>query len=322
MAQHASDEIDLRYLYRKSKSGMRRMIRILYRIFGFYLKFWIVIVILIILGVAFGFYKDTSKKEVFVSKILVIPNAENADFLYDKIEATNRKIKAHDTVYLKENLGPHFKFMRSIKIEPVVDIYRFITTNEENLELLKIFAQNKDLTDYAENIITSKNYKYHTIEVNIQGEEYSKELIGKLLNSFNQNEHYLRYFEMFKEMKAFEVKEYEHMLRQYDSLIKAASVAGTANISGVAVNTSTNLHFLLTSKASTIKNLYQKRMELIDYTEPIKVVNVDYNLPIKSIFKISGKIKYPLLFIGLFSLFFLLRNMYSRMRRIAEQSAL
>lgn len=318
MNQQNSDEIDLRYIYRRSKIGMRNMIRNLIKIVDFYVKFWIVVVILILLGVGYGLYKDLNKTEVYQNKLVVIPNVESIDYLYDKIESIDRKVKNRDSIFLEPIFHKNFRLIKSLKIEPVVDLYNFIGKDEINLDVIRVFGQNKDLTDYAENFVTSKNYKYHTLEVTIQGKENSMEIITNLLTFLNGNEHYRQYFEMYKQMKTFEIAQYEQMLGQLDSLIKGSASSLSANNSGVAVNTSSDLHELINTKADILKDLYEKKKESIDLTEPIKLVNVDYNLKQKRFFSISNKLKYPLMFLFLFSLIFLLRHILLKMREIAN----
>lgn len=313
MAHQSSDEIDLRYLYRRTKSGIRGLNRSIFRIINFYIRFWIVILLLIILGVGYGMYKDSKKSEVYLNKLLVIPNVENANYLYEKIEAINNKIKSNDSIFLNQVFGQEFKEVKRIKVDPVVDIYGFITNNTDNLDVLRIFAQNKDLKDYAENLITSKNYKYHIIEIYIESKN-PEEIIDNLMSTFNSNPHFREYFKMFQEMKKFEIAENEKMITQLDTLIAAAASNLRNTSNGVVVNNSTNLHYLVTTKEEIIQNLYLQKMNLLDYTEPIKVANVDYNLQVKNIFSISNKVKYPLILVLLFSLFYLLFKWFFRMR--------
>jgi hypothetical protein len=50
-----------------------------------------------------------------------------------------------------------------ISIEPIVDVYKLISNNEQNFELLELMAQNGDLKTIVKESTTSKNYNYHTI---------------------------------------------------------------------------------------------------------------------------------------------------------------
>ena len=62
----------------------------------------------------------------------------------------------HEYKYL--DLGfKNIKKLGSIKIEPIIDIYKFIDGNPENFDLIKLMAEEGDITKIMEGDITSKN---------------------------------------------------------------------------------------------------------------------------------------------------------------------
>src|SRR5690554_3746559 len=103
--QNSSEEIDLGYLFKKLNDFTRNITRTLFRIIAFYAKFWVVVLILILLGVRYGYYVDSNAKRAFVSEGIVIPNFESVDYLYKNIEHLNNKISQGDTLFL-QNISP------------------------------------------------------------------------------------------------------------------------------------------------------------------------------------------------------------------------
>jgi hypothetical protein len=69
------------------------------------------------------------------------------------------KLLRGDSVFLN-SIGLHqYAALTKIKIEPIVDIYKLISNNEQNFELLELMAQNGDLKTVVKETTTSKNYK-------------------------------------------------------------------------------------------------------------------------------------------------------------------
>src|SRR5690554_697804 len=122
MAQQQSvEEIDLAYLFKKLKETSKNLIKLVFKVLDFYLKFWIVVLALILLGVAYGFYLDSNAKNEYENQGIIIPNFESVDYLYNNIEYFNNKIKTRDTVFLKQVLAEDFEAIKKIEIEPISD---------------------------------------------------------------------------------------------------------------------------------------------------------------------------------------------------------
>jgi hypothetical protein len=84
-------------------------------------------------------------------------NFKSTDYLYAKIDLLSSKIAEGDSVFFKLNWIINM-LLTKIKIEPIVDIYKLISNNEQNFELLELMAQNGDLKTVVKETTTSKNY--------------------------------------------------------------------------------------------------------------------------------------------------------------------
>ena len=314
--QNTSEEVDLRYLFRKSNDLFKGFIRTILRIVDFFIKFYIIIILLIIVGVVLGYFKDKNDTRTYENNALVIPNVENVDYLYDKVEAINAKIGSRDTIFLNEVFKENNKAVTSISIEPIVDVYNFISKSRENIDILRILSQNQDVSDYVEDLSTSKYYKYHRLQIGIRGKEVSEKVLSDLFIFLNENEHFVNYQNVYRELKSYEIKEYYAMIAQVDSLVKATSKLN--NLTGVSVTTLSELHELIESKKVLIKDLYRLNMEKQDYTSPIKVVSTDYNIKPKTLIDLSYKVKYPLYLVLTFSFIFLFIYAFKNLRRYSE----
>ncbi len=315
--QNSSEEIDLGYLIRKSNNFFKSIVRGFFLILDFFRRFLLIIIALIIVGFIYGYFKDSNHIESYNNEVIVIPNYGSVDYLYDKVEATNLKLASRDTLFLQQLLGEDYKSLLKVKIEPIADIYNFISQSREYIDIFRIITDKQNFPEYVDDITTSKYFKYHRIKFVIKGDKASKEIIEKYLAYLNENAHYQQYQKIFKEAKDFEVQEFYIMIAQIDSLIKSSSRVNKI-ASSVEINNTTDQHSLIDRKRMLLRDLSRAKMEQEDYTVPIKMVNVDYNLKVKRFVSISNKVFYPLLLVFLFSMVFFLIYLFKNLKRYAQ----
>lgn len=313
--QNYTEEIDLSYLLRKFNDFLKKCIRAFFMIIGFFLKYWIVTLILLIVGIGYGYYKDSTATKSFKNRGIIIPNYESVDYLYNTIDELNKRIHAQDTVFLKEVLGNNANSLRKVEIEPISDIYNMMTKSREQIDVFRILYQNQELDKFVENLTTGKYFKYHEITFSIKGEDKSEQVINDLMSYWNNIPHFKEYQEIYAENAVFQVQEYKQMIAQVDSIIHAIGASSNTNQgSGVVISDNTNLHLLLQQKEDMLNSLLQAEVRLSDYKEPIKMVYMDYEVKVESI---PNVFKYPIFLIALFGLIFFIKFLLVRMRRIA-----
>lgn len=315
--QNSSEEIDIGYLFKKSNDFFKSVVRSLFLVLDFFIKYYIIVLVLLIIGFAYGYYKDSTEVSVYSNEVIVIPNFESVDYLYGKVEAINNKISAGDTIFLKQVVDSNFRKLNGLKIEPFVDIYNFVSQSNRNFDVLRLISEKKDLFEYMEDPSIIKYYKYHRLQINIKGSEASKEMVADLLAYLNDNEHLKRYQSVYKENNAFEIQEYHKMIAQVDSVLRANSeIAGTA--SNVSITNSADLFNLVEKKIKMLDDLLVLKTQTLDFEKPIKLVSADYNLKTKRFLSLSNKLKYPLLLVFLFSMVFFVIYLFKNLRRYSH----
>lgn len=311
---NTSEEIDLGYLFKKSNDFFKSVIRSFFLVLEFFKKYLIIVLVLLIVGFGIGYYKDSKAVKTYNNELIVIPNFESVNYLYDKVEAINLKVRAGDTVFMQKVLDTNFRSLRGIKIEPVVDLYSFISKSRENIDIFRIVSDKQNFNEYIEEFANSKYYKYHKMSVAIKGDKASEQIIEDLMGYLNNNEHLIEYKKIYQEAKEKELKEYYNMVTQVDSLIKASATSKNTP-SSVEVVTNNDQHYLFDRKMTFLKDIVKLKMEQLDYSESIKLVNADYNLTNKRFLNFSNKVKYPiflvLIFSGFFFTLYLLRKLKS-----------
>lgn len=315
--QDTSEEIDLGYIFKKSNDFFKKMVRGFFLILDFFKKYFIVIIILLILGFAYGYYKDATSQKTYDNEILVIPNFESVDYLYDKVEAINNKISRGDTLYLQQMLDTNYRKLKNIQIEPIADIYNFVSKSKRNFDVLRLIAEKQDFSEYIEDLSTSKYFKYHRMKISISGDDSSEKVIADLFSFLNDNKQLKEYQTVYVENNKLEIKEHYKMISQIDSLLKANAMRDQRG-SNVTINNTAELFNLIEIKKELVENIVQLKTEEIDFSTPIKMVSADYNLEVKRFLSISNKVKYPLLFVFLFSLAFFIIYLFKSLRIYAK----
>ncbi|WP_339610478.1 hypothetical protein [uncultured Planktosalinus sp.] len=315
------EEIDLGYLIKKINELFIKSLKLLYRIISFFLKHIYIILLLIVIGVAYGYFKEKNTLTLYDNQAIVVPNFESVHYLYDKIDAINFKIGEKDSIFLKSFLGEDFKKLKKLEIEPIIDMYQFLSKSRENIDIFRIITQNQDITDYKEELSNNKYYKYHKLNFKILGENNTQEVVSKILDYLNNNDHLKEYSKIYKENNELQIREHKNMLAQIDSvLFSIYSNKNKPSNQGVQISENPYTHFLIERKGMVMDDLLQHQLQQTDFESPIKLVKIDYNLIDNTKFRISNKIKYPFLLVFLYSLFFLLRYGYIKLKKIANSN--
>src|SRR5690606_10205246 len=211
--QNSSEEVDLGYLFKSIGEFFKKLARLLFLVVAFVRKYILIIIGIIIIGVIFGYFLDRNSVNVYENRLIVIPNFESIEYLYDKTDELNFKIQSGDSLYLKEIFGDKYKAVKKIEIEPIVDIYNFITKSRENIDVFRILFENQDMKEFVDDMTTSKQYKYQKLKVFIHGKE-SKDLLEKLLSFLNENEHFKQYQDAYMQNTSKRLSETDKMINQ------------------------------------------------------------------------------------------------------------
>jgi len=318
--QNSSEEVDLGYLFKSIGEFFKKLARLLFLVVAFVRKYILIIIGIIIIGVIFGYFLDRNSVNVYENRLIVIPNFESIEYLYDKTDELNFKIQSGDSLYLKEIFGDKYKAVKKIEIEPIVDIYNFITKSRENIDVFRILFENQDMKEFVDDMTTSKQYKYQKLKVFIHGKE-SKDLLEKLLSFLNENEHFKQYQDAYMQNTSKRLSETDKMINQADSIIKAIASTSTSNNPNPPVYASFNNDFYSIFRYKDI--LLQEKLDLLkrskDEVAIIKPVSINYNILEKGFANLKNIVKVPMLLILLFSFIFFLRFIYLGLKKVAQE---
>lgn len=307
-----NQEIDLFQISKKIGNLFQEMNAFIFRCIHFFIKNGIIILILLIVGFGLGYYLDKNQKE-YNHQVIVAPNFKSTDYLYSKIDLLASKISEKDVLFLKSIGINDPSQLTKISIEPIVDVYKLISNNEQNFELLELMAQNGDLKTIVKESTTSKNYNYHTIILSTNGVTRQSDFVDPILNYLNSSS----YFEEIQKISVGniqqKIKEKEATVLQIDGIVNAFSNRnGNAKNSDKLIyyNENTQLNNIIKTKDSLVNVLGTLKIDLFNSRKVINDNAVILN--IKNNKSINGKMKLvlPILFISLFIIFGFIFSFY------------
>ena len=158
-----SDEIDLGQLVQLIKKGFNRIFR---GFLGFYIyikKNIYILSALVLIGVGVGYGLKQVITEKWKTDIIVKPNREAKNYLYDVVDEISANIKSKNTDFFKA-IGITIENFKgyNITIEPI--------TNKSNidleyLELLQKFEGNVAVSDVVRSEILNKSSLKHRVTI-------------------------------------------------------------------------------------------------------------------------------------------------------------
>ena len=313
--QNNSDqEIDIFDLSKTIGNFFDRINALLFRSIQFFIRNWIIILILVVLGFGLGWFLDSNKK-TFQNEVIVTPNFGSVDYLYSKIDLIESKIVSGDTVFLKKVVGiSNPKAIKKIEIKPIADVYKFIEDKEQNFELIKLMAEVGEGKKVLEDNITSKNYTFHTISFVSNKESDDKEIVAPLMQYLNSSEYFNALQKIGYKNLEQQIAKNDTIIAQIDDVLNGFSSTvknGPKNDKLVYYNENTQLNDLIKTKQTLIVDQGRNRLKLVNYDKAIKEINTTLNINIVKLTNGNFKILLPAVFILLFIFIHLFKKFYN-----------
>lgn len=313
--QNTTDqEIDIFQLSNSIGNFFDRINAGIFQFIQFFIRNWLIVLLLFIIGFGIGWYLDSHKK-TFQNQVIVTPNFESVDYLYSKIDLIQAKIISGDTVFLKNQVGIlHPELIKKIEIKPIDDVYKFIEDKQQNFELIKLMAEVGEVNKVLDDNTTSKNYTFHTITFLSNKETNAKEVVEPLLKFLNSSEYFNSVEKVgFKNLEQ-EIAQNDTIIAQIDKILNGftSTVKNAAkNDKLVYYNENIQLSEIIKTKQKLVVDQGKNRLKLMRFDKTIKEINSTLNIDDHKIVSGKFKILIPLFFI----LIFVLSNLFLKFYR-------
>ncbi|MDP5230418.1 MAG: hypothetical protein NWQ38_08505, partial [Cellulophaga sp.] len=230
--QSSSDEVDLGQLFVLIGNGFKRLFRfignIFKGIFNLLIRFLIFIqkhiikfTIAGVLGLALGVYLDLNKEPEYLSTMVVEPNFNSVQQLYNNVNFYNELAEAQDSIALAEALSITSKEAASIKkftVESYSDENQKVLLFDKFVRSLDTTTQKAiDMEAYLRNF-NSYDARFHTISMTATNNSIGKSIQPAIINSISRND----YFNLQKDISDINIKLqdslYSKQITEIDSL--------------------------------------------------------------------------------------------------------
>ncbi|WP_339916192.1 hypothetical protein [Yeosuana marina] len=227
-----SEEVDLGQLFKLIGNAFNRFFQFIASIFKgifhtiilfllFIQKHIIKLAIVGFIGLAIGFYLDSTKMPRYISTMVVEPNFNSVQQLYNNVNFYNELANAGDSTALSE------VFNISKKEAGTIKEFRVESYSDENqkIQLFDRFVRSLDTTtqktidmkSYLENF-NSFDARFHTVSIIATDNGIAKKIQPTIINSISRN----GYFNLQKEISDTNIKLedslYNKQITEIDSL--------------------------------------------------------------------------------------------------------
>ncbi|WP_136468206.1 hypothetical protein [Flagellimonas onchidii] len=322
--QNTSDEIDLGQLFQIIGRGFQKFFNFIGSIFKglfhllillllFIQKHFVILTIAVVVGGVSGYFLDNYLPERYISKMVVEPNFNSVQQLYNNIDFYNDLARAQDSVTLATALDITSKEAASIK-KIFVDSY---SDENQKIKLFDNFIKELDTTtiktidfeNYLKNF-NSLDARFHQISIISTDNRVAKKAQPAIISSISINDYFKRQKEINEENIALQDSIYMQQLVEIDSLQslykRVLEKEAEKPMQGTKINLaengeSQNKELALVQEREVIK---EKLVELNEErANTSKILNVISDFPNrgveqKGVWK-SYKFLLPLVFLGL-----------------------
>lgn len=312
---NSSDEIDLGQMFQLIGKGFDWIFYGLLRLFLFLKKNLIKLLGLAIIGAALGYGLNQIISKKLKTEVIVKPNLESKNYLYDVVDEIQANILAENTEFFS-SIGFNISNFKGLEIS-IAPVDEKSKNKEEDIRYLELL-QNFENTDAISDILRAElqnNTSYnHRITFFYKDTETGKEFAEKVLDYINTNDYFEGLIGAYRENARNRIDENKGLLTQIDEIINNYSkkmvqedvLMGTEKI--VLDNQERiNITGLFSLKNELIRDIESKKIELQERTDAIKVIS--FGKPQEVVRSFFGKkiVLLPAILIGMFLMFSIVR---------------
>lgn len=228
----ASEEVDLGQLFKLIGNAFNRFFNFIASIFKgifgliisfllFIQKHFVKFVISGVVGLGIGIYLDLNKETTYMSSMVVEPNFNSVQQLYNNVSFYNELAGARDSLALAEAFNISIKeasSIKGIKVESYSDENQKVQLFDKFVRSLDTATQKTiNMKAYLENF-NSFDARFHTVSVIATNNDIAKKIQPSIINSISRND----YFVLQKSISDINIKLqdsiYKKQINEIDSL--------------------------------------------------------------------------------------------------------
>lgn len=299
-----NQEIDLSYLWQSLKNFFENIVYGIFRFFTFFIKNIIATIIVLIIGVALAVYMYNNDSKAYKGVIVVATNFGSTEYTYGKINNFNRQ--DHPDL-------PLLSHVTSLEIEPVIDVFSFISDEEDNLDIAKYMSENTiEVSKYKEDNNVEKLYKYHKIEYTTDIADDDGAIYKSLMTYLNKDDYFAEIQKIGQLEAQKNLTELEKSVENINEIFNSLGVNRSDGKGDIKIDMYSQINDLMLTKNSLLKKINKTKVQIVEQQKVVYDVNCNRNLNNKSLIK-----PVLLVFVLLFMFYFLSKTIqkYKKFRR-------
>lgn len=308
--QNSSDEIDLGQLFHMIGRGFNAIFRFFLRVFLYLKKNIFILIGLAIIGLAAGYGLNQIITKKLKTEVIVEPQIESKNYLYDVVNEIQANIKAKDTAFFKSIGIDDIDFDGlEVTISPVDDNKESTESEMKYLELLQSFENTDAIADIVRAELQNKSSFNHRITFYFKNVQLGKQFANQVLGYINSNPYFERLIEVNRSNAESRIEQNQILLKQVDEIILnytsgLAAKANTAVSDRIVLDTQeqVNIADLFEYKNRLIRDIEMKKLELEEQKEPVNIINFGKTQVVHKSFFGKNIILIPLVLVSLFFL--------------------
>lgn len=305
----SNDEIDLGQFLKMIGKGFNNVFNWFLRIFLYLKKNFLILFGLAAAGAILGFGLNQIVTDKLKTEVIVKPNLESKDYLYDVVNEIQANIIAGDTVFFNK-IGFKTTSLKGygITIDQILD-KNISDDNLEYLELLEKFQENGLVSDIIRSELLSKSSLEHRITFTYKDSKSGQKFTQKVMEYINSNDYYYELIKINQENAQERINQDKRLLAQMDELItrysdKIASSERQFADQKIILDNEQQLDIarLFELKNNLIRDIERKKMELHEQKDAISIIYFGEPQAVQKSFFGKKIILLPLILISIFFL--------------------
>jgi hypothetical protein len=278
-------------------------------------NFW-KLAILIFIGLAIGYGLKFLISDKLKTEVIVKPNFDSKDYLYNVVEEIDANLKSKDTTFFRE-LGIVVSELKSlaITIEPIEEENEDENQEEDlkYLEVLQNFQGDSFISDVVKTEILKKSGLNHRITFFYQNALAGREATRRLMEYINSNPYFNDLKQVYNLNALAKIERNEALIKQIDMLVDGytnnLSQGNRIDQGTVVLENEKTLEIpgLLSLKNALIKEIERKRVEIAEQQNTVSIINFGKNQKVKVPIYSQGILLIPFILVVLFLLVFFLQ---------------
>ncbi|SHJ58624.1 hypothetical protein SAMN04488007_0796 [Maribacter aquivivus] len=279
--QTNSDEIDLGQLFKLIRRGFNAIFRWILRVFLYLKKNLLLLIGLVVVGLAIGYGLNQIISKKYKTEVIVKPQIESKNYLYDVINEIQSNIKSKDTLFFNSIGINNIDFSGlNIEINRVAEVGNS-ESDIQYLELLQSFENTDAIADIVRAELENKSSFNHRITFYYKNVEFGKEFSVKILTYINTNKYFNTLLQVYRGNAKGRIVEDEKLLKQVDEIITNYT-SGLANEVNNIISErivldnqeQVNIADIFQYKTGLIKDIEIKKLELQERLVPVIIINM------------------------------------------------